>query len=141
MDEFHYYGRRPGTRSGLAGPAVDAAPGALPIDVRDPGRHDVFEEETHELNGRPSITISSKNRPVPLEYAYSELPLATTLESLVAESKAPAYVVHFTQLEAAQSAQDFMSINVCTREEKAALGNALEGFKFTSRMVLKSNAG
>ena len=41
-------------------------------------------------------------------------------------------MVHFTQLEAAQSAQDFTSINVCTREEKAALGNALEGFKFTS---------
>jgi hypothetical protein len=69
---------------------------------------------------------------VPLEYAYSELPLATTLESLVAQGRAPVYVVHFTQLEAAQSAQDFTSINVCTREEKNALGNALEGFKFTS---------
>ena len=55
-----------------------------------------------------------------------------TLESLVAEGKAPVYVVHFTQLEAAQSAQDFTSINVCTREEKNAIGNALEGFKFTS---------
>src|SRR5207244_9262312 len=50
----------------------------------------------------------------------------------VAENKAPIYVVHFTQLEAAQSAQDFTSINVCTREEKAALGAELEGFKFTS---------
>ena len=48
------------------------------------------------------------------------------------EGKAPVYVVHFTQLEAAQSAQDFTSINVCTREEKAAIANALEGFKFTS---------
>ena len=72
------------------------------------------------------------NRPVPLEYAYSELTLAKTLESLAAEGKAPVYVVHFTQLEAAQSAQDFTSINVCTREEKAALANALEGFKFSS---------
>jgi len=42
------------------------------------------------------------------------------------------YVVHFTQLEAAQSAQDFTSINVCTRDEKAAIANTLEGFKFTS---------
>jgi superfamily II RNA helicase len=56
---------------------------------------------------------------VPLEYAYSELPLAKTLESLVADGKAPVYVVHFTQLEAAQSAQDFTSINVCTREGKS----------------------
>ena len=37
------------------------------------------------------------------------------------EGKAPVYVVHFTQLEAAQSAQDFTSINVCTREEKNAI--------------------
>jgi hypothetical protein len=60
------------------------------------------------------------------------LPLAKTLESLAADGKAPVYVVHFTQLEAAQSAQDFTSINVCTREEKAALAGALEGFKFSS---------
>jgi superfamily II RNA helicase len=42
------------------------------------------------------------------------------------------YVVHFTQAEAAQSAQDFTSINVCTREEKNTISNMLEGFKFTS---------
>src|SRR5205807_7492115 len=71
-------------------------------------------------------------RPVPLDFAYSELPLARTVETLVGDGKAPIYVVHFTQLEAAQSAQDFTSINVCTRDEKAVLGNALEGFKFTS---------
>ena len=69
---------------------------------------------------------------MPLEHAYSELPLAKTLESLADDGKAPVYVVHFTQLEAAQSAQDFTSINVCTREEKAALANAVEGFKFSS---------
>ncbi|MFM7786510.1 MAG: DUF3516 domain-containing protein, partial [Gammaproteobacteria bacterium] len=32
----------------------------------------------------------------------------------------------------AQSAQDFTSINVATREEKAVIANSLEGFKFTS---------
>ena len=40
--------------------------------------------------------------------------------------------MHFTQLEAAQSAQDFTSINACSRDEKNAIGSALEGFKFTS---------
>src|SRR5439155_1123741 len=44
----------------------------------------------------------------------------------------PVYVVHFTQLEAGQSAQDFTSLNISTREEKAAIAAALEGFKFTS---------
>ena len=69
---------------------------------------------------------------MPLAFEYSELPLAKTLESLVAGGRAPVYVVHFTQLEAAQSAQDFTSINVATREEKAAIANTLEGFKFSS---------
>ena len=34
--------------------------------------------------------------------------------------------------KAAQSAQDFTSVNVCTREEKNAIANVLEGFKFSS---------
>src|SRR5207247_163232 len=51
---------------------------------------------------------------------------------LVAENKCPVYVVHFTQLEAAQSAQDFTSVNVCTREEKNVIANVLEGVKFSS---------
>jgi hypothetical protein len=69
---------------------------------------------------------------VPLEFSYAETPLAKTLEELVSGGKAPVYVVHFTQLEAAQSAQDFMSTNVCTREEKEAIAQALDGFKFSS---------
>jgi hypothetical protein len=84
------------------------------------------------LNGRPTVTIASQDRPVPLEHAYSELPLASTLETLVADRKSPVYVVHFTQLEAAQSAQDFTSVNVCTKEEKNAIASAIEGFKFAS---------
>ena len=69
---------------------------------------------------------------MPLEYAYSEIPLAQTLEKLVDEGKAPVYVVHFTQADAAQSAQDFTSLNVCTREEKAAIARRWMGFKFSS---------
>ena len=38
----------------------------------------------------------------------------------------------FTQADAAGSAQDFTSINVCSREEKAAIAQAIEGFRFTS---------
>ena len=41
-------------------------------------------------------------------------------------------MVHFTQKDAAQSAQDFTSLNLCTREEKNAVGAAIAGFRFTS---------
>jgi hypothetical protein len=41
-------------------------------------------------------------------------------------------VVHFTQLEAAQDAQNFTSLKICTSEEKEALAKAIVGFKFNS---------
>ena len=70
-----------------------------------------FEEELTALNGRPTVVGAiGATGPVPLEYAYSEIPLAHTLEKLADEGKAPVYVVHFTQAEAASSAQDFTSL-------------------------------
>jgi len=131
MDEFHYYADR---ERGVAWqvPLLTLPQTRFLLMSATLGDTAFFEEELTRLNRRPTVTIASADRPVPLEYAYSELPLARTLESLVADSKAPVYVVHFTQLEAAQSAQDFTSLNVCTREEKNLIASALEGFRFTS---------
>jgi len=127
MDEFHYYSDRD---RGVAWqvPLLTLARARFLLMSATLGDTTFFEEELTRLNGRATATVQSKDRPVPLEHRYSELPLATTLERLVAENKIPVYVVHFTQLEAAQSAQDFTSINVCSREEKSAIANALEGF-------------
>ncbi len=131
MDEFHYYADR---ERGVAWqvPLLTLPQTRFLLMSATLGDTTFFEEELTRLNGRPTSAVASTDRPVPLEHAYSELPLAKTLESLVADGKAPVYVVHFTQLEAAQSAQDFTSINVCSRDEKAAIANALEGFKFSS---------
>jgi hypothetical protein len=131
MDEFHYYADR---ERGMAWqvPLLTLPNARFLLMSATLGDTAFFEEELTRLNGRATVTVASKDRPVPLEHAYSELPLAQTIESLVAERKSPIYVVHFTQLEAAQSAQDFTSVNVCTREEKDAIAQALEGFKFTS---------
>ena len=131
MDEFHYYADR---ERGVAWqvPLLTLAKTRFLLMSATLGETAFFEEELTRLNRRPTVTVSSTHRPVPLEFRYSELPLAATLETLAAEGKTPVYVVHFTQLEAAQSAQDFTSVNVCTRDEKAAIANAIEGFKFSS---------
>src|SRR6201996_8217332 len=131
MDEFHYYADR---ERGVAWqvPLLTLPQTRFLLMSATLGDTAFFETELTRLTGRPTVTVSSTDRPVPLAHEYSELPLAKTLESLVAAGRAPVYVVHFTQLEAAQSAQDFTSINVCTREEKAVIANALEGFKFSS---------
>ncbi len=131
MDEFHYYADR---ERGVAWqvPLLTLPHTRFLLMSATLGDPAFFAEELTKLNGRETITVSSQDRPVPLEFSYAETPLAQTLEALVTGGKAPVYVVHFTQADAAQSAQDFMSTNVCTREEKAAIAQALEGFKFSS---------
>lgn len=131
MDEFHYYADR---ERGVAWqvPLLTLPHTRFLLMSATLGDTVFFEEELTRLNGLPSVTVASRDRPVPLEFSYVETPLAKTLEELVTSGKSPVYVVHFTQLEAAQSAQDFMSTNVCTRDEKAAISQALEGFKFSS---------
>ena len=131
MDEFHYYADR---ERGVAWqvPLLTLPQTRFLLMSATLGDTTFFEEALTKLTGRPTVAVTSTDRPVPLAHEYSELPLAKTLESLVASGRTPVYVVHFTQLEAAQSAQDFTSINVCTRDEKTAIANVLEGFKFTS---------
>ncbi len=131
MDEFHYYADR---ERGVAWqvPLLTLPQTRFLLMSATLGDTTFFEEELTRLTKRPTVAVTSTDRPVPLAHEYSELPLAKTLESLAADGRAPVYVVHFTQLEAAQSAQDFTSINVCTREEKNAIASALENFKFTS---------
>jgi len=131
MDEFHYYADRD---RGVAWqvPLLTLRKTRFLLMSATLGETGFFEEELTRLNGLQTTTIASRDRPVPLEFSYAETPLAQTVENLVAGGKAPLYVVHFTQRDAAESAQDFMSINVCSRAEKEAIANALEGFKFRS---------
>lgn len=131
MDEFHWYADR---ERGVAWqvPLLTLPQARFLLMSATLGETEFFEHELTKLTGRPTVAVKSVERPVPLEFAYSEIPLAQTLEKLVFEGKAPVYVVHFTQAEAAESAQDFTSLNVCSREEKNAIANALDGFKFNT---------
>lgn len=131
MDEFHYYSDRD---RGVAWqvPLLTLPRTRFLLMSATLGETAFFEQELTKLNGRPTVTVRSGTRPVPLDFAYSELPLAKTLESLIADGKGPVYVVHFTQKEAAESAQDFTSITVASRDEKAAVASAIENSRFAS---------
>jgi superfamily II RNA helicase len=131
MDEFHYYADRD---RGVAwqAPLLTLPQSRFLLMSATLGDTTFFEQELTKLTGQPTVSVQSTDRPVPLGFTYAESPLSLTLERLVEEGKAPVYLVHFTQLEAATSAQDFTSINLCTKDEKAALRQALLGFKFNS---------
>ncbi|MES2692387.1 MAG: DUF3516 domain-containing protein, partial [Verrucomicrobiota bacterium] len=80
----------------------------------------------------PSVTVRSDRRPVPLEFEYSEMPLTERIGELLSLKRAPVYLVYFTQRSASEAAQSLMSLNICSKEEKAALQTALENVRFNS---------
>ncbi len=131
MDEFHYYADR---ERGVAWqvPLLTMPQTRFLLMSATLGETAFFEEELTRLNSKPTAVIRSVERPVPLEFSYAETPLAETVETLVRSGKGPVYVVHFTQADAARNAQNFTSIALCTKEQKNAIAEALEGERFNS---------
>jgi hypothetical protein len=131
MDEFHWYADRD---RGVAwqAPLLALKRTRFLLMSATLGDMTFFAEALTELNGLPTSTVMSVDRPVPLEFTYSEVALPITLEGLVAEGKGPVYVVHFTQADAADSAQAFTSLVLSTRDEKNAVAKEIEGFRFSS---------
>jgi len=131
MDEFHYYGD---AERGVAwqAPLLTLPRARFLLMSATLGATGFLGEDIARRTGAPCVTVRGDRRPVPLEFEWSETPLAEKLAELLQTKRAPVYVVHFTQRAASDGAQDFMSLPVCTREEKAALQEALSGARFTS---------
>ena len=131
MDEFHYYSDR---ERGVAWqvPLLAMPNARFLLMSATLGDTTFFEQKLTELNKLPTAIVKSTHRPVPLSFHWSEHPLPNAVQQLVEGDKAPVYVVHFTQADAAGNAQNFTSINFCTKEEKDAIAKALEGFRFNS---------
>ena len=131
MDEFHYYSD-PDRGGAWQVPLLTMPSARFLLMSATLGPTEFFERELERLTGAPAVTVRSEVRPVPLEFEYSELPLTERVGALLAGNRAPVYLVHFTQREAAEAAQNLMSLDVCSREEKAALTAALERVRFNS---------
>jgi len=131
MDEFHYYSDK---ERGVAWqiPLLTMSASRFLLMSATLGAVDFFAKELTRLTGAETSIVSGRERPVPLEFSYVETALDVTLEELLEENKAPVYVVHFTQNDASQAAQDLMSLPLCSPSEKSALKEAISGFKFTS---------
>lgn len=131
MDEFHFYADE---SRGVAWqvPILTMRKSQFLLLSATLGSTDFFQRELTRLTSVETVVVASGRRPVPLEFSYVESSLDVTVQELVESKKAPVYVVHFSQNEAAQSAQDLMSVNYCNTMEKAALAEALVGARFTS---------
>ena len=89
-----------------------------------------FTEDLIRRTGRPAVTVAGTVRPVPLTFQYQETPLHESITELVETDRAPVYIVHFTQKAAAEKAQDLCSLDVLSKEQKAAVREAVGGFRF-----------
>ena len=131
MDEFHYYSD---VERGTAWQVpLLTLPGARFLLMSATlGATEFFERELTRVTGAASLTVRSERRPVPLSFEYSETPLTERVAEVLTQKRAPVYLVHFTQRDAAEAAQDLMSLDVCSKDEKAAIATELERVKFNS---------
>ena len=131
MDEFHYYSDK---ERGVAWqvPLLTLPQSRFLLMSATVGATEFFERDMTKHTGRESVTVRSTQRPVPLDFSYSTTEISTEVQKLVNEGKAPVYVVHFTQAAAASNAQNFMSLDLCTKEEKVKINEAIKEVRFAS---------
>ena len=131
MDEFHYYSDR---ERGVAWqvPLLTLPQSRFLLMSATIGATDFFEKDLTRHTCRKTVTVRSTERPVPLDFSYSTTEISTEVQKLVNEGKAPVYVVHFTQAAAATNAQNFMSLDLCTKEEKSKINEAIKEMRFSS---------
>lgn len=131
MDEFHFYSD---PERGVAWqvPLLALPQARFLLMSATLGDTGFFEKALTELTGVPTSLVQSDDRPVPLEFEYSTDSLDAKVQELVELDRAPIYLVHFTQLACARTAQNLMSRNFCSKEEKEVIAEVLVNADFRS---------
>ena len=91
-----------------------------------------FERELTERTGRETALVKSTLRPVPLTFEYRTSTLHHSIEALLLADRAPIYLVHFTQREATEAAQSYISLDPLSKDEKRQVKDLIGGFRFDS---------
>ena len=111
MDEFHFYAD-PERGVSWQVPLITLPDTTFLLMSATLGNMAPISEALERATGRPVALVSSRDRPVPLEYEYRETPLHVTIEELASAGKAPIYVVNFTQRDCARLAQSLTSLSL-----------------------------
>lgn len=131
MDEFHFYGD-PDRGWAWQVPLLELPKAQFLLMSATLGDVTFLREDLTRRTGRPTALVANAERPVPLYYSYATTPMHETIAELLDTKQSPVYVVHFTQQSALERAQALMSVNVCTKEEKAAIAELIGAFRFST---------
>ena len=131
MDEFHYYGDRD---RGVAWqiPLLTLPQTRFLLMSATLGKTETFIELVEKGTGEECVLVKRDERPVPLDFAYASTPMHATIAGLLEKDLAPIYIVHFTQREAAETAQNLMSIDFLSKDQKKAIREMLKSTRFDS---------
>jgi superfamily II RNA helicase len=133
IDEFHYYADK---ERGVAWqiPLLVLERAQFLLMSATLGPTEAFEKALTKRTRRPTVTVRSGDRPVPLAFEYRETPLQETIQEFLRSGRAPVYIVNFTQRGAAETAQNLMSIDLLPKERKRAIAEAVDqvGMRFDS---------
>ena len=131
MDEFHYYGDRDRGWAWQV-PLIELTNAQFLLMSATLGDVRRIRDDLVRRTGAPAAIVAGGQRPVPLDFEYAMTPIHETIEGLLEADRAPIYIVHPTQAGALERAQALMSINMCTREQKDEIAEAIGDFRFTA---------
>jgi superfamily II RNA helicase len=131
-DEFHFYAE-PDRGWAWQVPLLLLSRAQFTLMSATLGDTTFFEDDLTRRTGRTTSLISGATRPVPLDYEWRLTPLHETVENLVNHDRAPAYIVHFTQATALDTAQALASLKLADTTQKTAISDAIGGFRFTTK--------
>ncbi|MDZ7883539.1 MAG: DUF3516 domain-containing protein [Mycobacterium sp.] len=131
MDEFHFYGD-PDRGWAWQVPLLELPRAQFLLMSATLGDVTFLREDLTRRTGRETALVTGAERPVPLFYSYATTAMHETIGDLLDTRQAPIYVVHFTQASALERAQALMSVNVSTKEEKAAIADLIGAFRFST---------
>jgi superfamily II RNA helicase len=131
MDEFHFYGD-PDRGWAWQVPLLELPNTQFLLMSATLGDVTFLREDLTRRTGRTTALVANAERPVPLHHYYATTPMHETIGDLLDTKQAPIYVVHFTQASALERAQALMSVNVCSKEEKAAIAEHIGRFRFST---------
>ncbi|MFW0169234.1 DEAD/DEAH box helicase [Rothia sp. P4278] len=131
MDEFHFYSD-PQRGWAWQAPLLDLPQAQFLLMSATLGDTSRFERELTELTGRGTALVTSQTRPIPLNYSYSRQPLVEKVDELVSTHQAPVYIVHFSQLQAIDTAASLMSLSIATKQEKEKINELTAGFRYSA---------
>ena len=131
MDEFHYYGD-PERGWAWQVPLLTLPDTQFLLMSATLGNVDAIADKLEDMTDTDVDIIADAPRPVPLTYEYTLDLLEKTVELAFGKGETPIYVVHFSQDAALETANALASTGVSSKEQRAAIAEAIKGTKFTT---------